>query len=81
MGVVVGWGVARWGVGWGGMDHSVIKNHSKITSGFLGVPSMSVSGSKKSRLKRGVGLGWGGVGWGGWVVSGGSFTCFYEVLG
>ena len=61
-------------VGWGRMDHSIIKNHSKNTSGLLGVPSMSVSGSEKKGLKRGkFGKhegGRGGVGWGGWVVSG-----------
>ena len=41
-----------WGVGWGRMDHSIIKkSFKKNMSGLLGVPSMSVSGSKKSRLK------------------------------
>ena len=38
--------------GWGGVYHSHWVVHSHVVTKTLGVPSMAVSGAKKSRLKR-----------------------------
>ena len=51
LGVVCGCGSPGMS-GWGGVYHSHWVVHSHVVTKTLGVPSMAVSGAKKSRLKR-----------------------------